>query len=188
MMQACRPARGLPSQLRGGAAMPIMAVVMPVRDLGDGYQIDDDRDRIDLVAVHRYLAFESYWAEGRAFEVVDQQLRDSHRVVGLYRGGAQVGYCRTVSDGSNFAYLADVYVLPEHRGRRLGVELVREAVVNGPRVRRWMLHTKDAHALYAKFGFGPASDRVMELDMRDLIDPDADAAAAVEELELELGG
>jgi GNAT superfamily N-acetyltransferase len=165
-----------------------MAVVMPARDLGDGYQLDDDRDRVDVVAVHRYLAFESYWAEGRAVEVVDQQLRDSFRVVGLYHGGAQVGYSRTVSDGSNLAYLADVYVLPAHRGRGLGVELVREAVVNGPPVRRWLLHTKDAHALYARFGFGPPSERVMELDMRDLIDPDADTEAGVEELELELGG
>ena len=186
MMQPSRRVQGRLSQVRVGAGTPIMAVVMPVRDLGDGYQLDDDRDRIDLVAVHRYLAYDSYWAEGRPSEVVDQQMRDSHRVVGLYCGDVQVGYCRVVSDGSNLAYLADVYVLAEHRGRGLGIELVREAVVNGPRVRRWLLHTKDAHALYAKFGFGPPSDRVMELDMRDLIDPDA--AAAVEELELELGG
>ncbi len=187
MMQAPSRLQGRSSQLRGGRGTSIMASVMAARDLGDGYELDDDRDRIDLVAVHRYLCFESYWAAGRPFEVVDQQMRDSFRVVGLYCGAAQVGYCRTVSDESNLAYLADVYVLPAHRGRGLGVELVREAVVNGPPVRRWLLHTRDAHALYAKFGFGPPSDRVMELDMRDLIDPDADAAAGVEELELELG-
>jgi GNAT superfamily N-acetyltransferase len=163
---------------------------MPARDLGDGYQLDDDRDRVDLHAVHAYLAFESYWAEGRSFEVVDQQMRDSFRVVGLYCLGAQVGYCRTVSDGSNLAYLADVYVLPAHRGRGLGIELVREAIVNGPPVRRWLLHTKDAHSMYAKFGFGPPSDRLMELDMRGLIDPDRAPAEVAEELELEmeLGG
>lgn len=160
---------------------------MAARDLGDGYELDDDRDRIDLRAVHAYLAHDSYWAAGRPFEVVDQQMRDSFRVVGLYRGAAQVGYCRVVSDASNLAYLADVYVLPDHRGRGLGVELVREAIVNGPPVRRWLLHTRDAQALYAKFGFGPASERVMELDMRDLVDPGVAAGEVAEELDLELG-
>jgi len=157
---------------------------MPPRDLGDGYQLDDARDRIDLVAVHDYLANHSYWAAGRPFEVVDQQCRDAFRVVGLYHHGAQVGYCRIVSDASHVAYLADVYVLDEHRGRGLGIELVREAVVNGPPVRTWLLHTADAHGLYAKFGFGPPSDRVMELRMSDLVDPLADVAA---EPEPELG-
>jgi GNAT superfamily N-acetyltransferase len=158
---------------------------MPPRDLGDGYQLDDARDRIDLPAVHDYLANRSYWAAGRPFEVVDQQLRDAFRVIGLYHRGAQVGYCRTISDASNFAYLADVYVLDEHRGRGLGTELVREAVINGPPVRRWMLHTADAHGLYAKFGFGPPSERAMELDMRDAVDPLADASLEPE-LELEV--
>src|SRR5258706_8519700 len=157
---------------------------MPQRDLGDGYLLDDSRDRVDAIAVHRYLSTESYWAEGIGFERVEQELRDSFRVISLYHRGAQVGYCRTVADGSRIAYLADVYVLDSHRGRGLGIELVREAIVNGPPVRRWLLHTKDAHSLYAKFGFGPPSDRVMELDVRDMVDPDG---AAVEEPELELG-
>jgi GNAT superfamily N-acetyltransferase len=156
------------------------------RDLGDGYVLDDDRDRVDVIAVHAYLSGVSYWAAGRALEVVGQQLRDSFRVVGLYHHGAQVGYCRTLSDASNVAYLADVYVLDAHRGRGLGVELVREAVLNGPPVRRWLLHTKDAHGLYAKFGFAPPSDRVMELDMHDRIDPLGEAVSEPE-LELELG-
>src|SRR5947209_13294147 len=161
---------------------------MSIRDLGDGYQLDDDRDRVDVAAVHHYLSTQSYWAEGIALDRVDVGVRESHRVIGLYHHGAQVGYCRTVfSDGSGIAYLADVYVLDAHRGRGLGIELVREAVVNGPPVRRWLLHTKDAHGLYAKFGFGPPSERLMELDMRDIIDPLAEAATAVEELELELG-
>lgn len=188
MMQASRRLQGRSSQLRGGGATPIMASVMPIRDLGDGYQVDDDRDRVDVAAVHRYLSERSYWAPGIALESVDQNVRESYRVVGLYHRGAQVGFCRTVfADAGGVAYLADVYVLDEHRGRGLGVELVREAVVNGPPVRRWLLHTKDAHGLYAKFGFGPPSERVMELDMRDLVDPDGGGTAAVEELELELG-
>jgi len=144
------------------------------RDIGDGYVLDDDRDRIDPVAVHRYLSIDSYWAAGRDYETVERLVRDSFAVVGLYHHDAQVGFCRTVSDGCVVAYLADVYVLPEHRGRGLGVALVRHAVVDGPPVRRWLLHTRDAHPLYAKFGFAPPSDRVMELDMRDLHDPLAD--------------
>jgi GNAT superfamily N-acetyltransferase len=141
------------------------------RDLGDGYELDTDRERVDVEAVHRDHSVDSYWAAGRSHETVAQLVRDSHGVVGLYHHGAQVGFCRTVSDGAIVAYLADVYVLDEHRGRGLGVALVREAVVHGPPVRRWLLHTNDAHALYAKFGFGPPSHRVMELDMRALRDP-----------------
>jgi ribosomal protein S18 acetylase RimI-like enzyme len=156
---------------------------MASRDLGEGYQLDDDRTRIDLAAVHDYLATQSYWAADRPLEVVEQQMRDSFRLVGLYHRGAQVGYCRIVSDGSNIGYIADVYVLPEHRGRGLGVELVREAVINGPRVRRWLLHTKDAQGLYAKFGFGAPSQRLMEVRVDDLVDPLHEAL----EPELELG-
>jgi GNAT superfamily N-acetyltransferase len=68
-----------------------------------------------------------------------------------------------VTDGAAFVYLADVYVLPEHRGRGLGVELVREMVERGPHTHlKWLLHTSDAHSLYSRFGFGPPSERVME--------------------------
>lgn len=153
------------------------------RDLGDGYELDGDRERIDVEAVHRYLSVDSYWAGGRSHETVAQHVRDAYAVVGLYHEGVQVGFCRVVSDGTHVAYLADVYVLDEHRGRGLGVQVVREAVVHGPPVRRWLLHTADAHGLYAKFGFGPPSDRVMELDMRVLRDPLGD-----EEPELPLAG
>jgi GNAT superfamily N-acetyltransferase len=156
------------------------------RHLGDGYELDDDRARVDVAAVHRYLADESYWAHGRPYEVVEQQVREAYRVVGLYREDAQVGYCRTISDGFVIAYLADVYVLAADRGRGLGIELVREAVVNGPPVRRWLLHTRDAHPLYAKFGFGPPpADLIMEVETRSLVDPLHEPAA--EELDLELG-
>jgi GNAT superfamily N-acetyltransferase len=141
------------------------------RDLGDGYELDDDPARVDVDAVPHYLSEQSYWARGRPHEVTAQAVRESHRVVGLYHHGALVGFCRTVSDGAVVAYLADVYVLPEHRGRGLGVQLVREAVVNGPRARRWILHTRDAHSLYAKFGFAPPDDRAMELDLGNLQDP-----------------
>jgi GNAT superfamily N-acetyltransferase len=90
------------------------------------------------------------------------------RVVGVYRDREQVGFCRVVSDGHTFAFLFDVYVLPEHRGSGVGLELVREAVDGGPhRDLRWFLKTKDAHGLYEKLGFGPPdAERTMERPRR----------------------
>lgn len=133
------------------------------RDLGDGYELDDDSARLDRDAVHAYLGGEAYWAEGRARERQDELIDASARVVGLYREGRQVGFARAVDcDAAGFVYLADVYVLDEHRGRGLGLELVREIVENGALAgRRWVLHTRDMHALYEKLGFGP-NERLME--------------------------
>ena len=133
------------------------------RELGDGFELDDDRGRIDRDAVHAYLGGEAYWAIGRVRDVQDALIDASQRVVGLYKDGRQVGFARAVDcDGAGFVYLADVYVLDEHRGRGLGVELVREMVENGPYAgRRWILHTRDMHTLYAKLGFGP-NERLME--------------------------
>jgi ribosomal protein S18 acetylase RimI-like enzyme len=127
------------------------------RELPDGFVLDDDRARVDRAAVHRFLSEESYWARGRPRETVDALVDGAQRVVGLYDAeGRQAGFARTVSDGVGFAYLADVYVLPELRGRGLGLELVRESVERGPYAHcRWLLHTSDAAELYAKVGFGP---------------------------------
>ena len=133
------------------------------RALPGGVEIDDDPGRIDVAAVHRYLAGESYWASGRSFETVERLVREASRVVGLYHDGALVGFARAVSDGVAVAYLADVYVLPGYRGQGLGEELVREIVERGELANvRWLLHTRDAHALYAKVGFGVPGGRLME--------------------------
>jgi ribosomal protein S18 acetylase RimI-like enzyme len=133
------------------------------RELGDRLELDDDARRIDVDAVHDYLANQSYWAEGRPREVVEGLVRDAQRVVGVYDGERQVGFARAFTDGVSLVYLADVYVLPEYRGRGLGVELVREMVENGPYADlRWVLHTRDAQTLYEKFRFGKPSKRLME--------------------------
>jgi len=133
------------------------------RELDDGIELDDDASRVDLDAVHDYLANESYWAEGRPREVVERLLRDAQRVVGVYDGKRQVGFARAFTDGVSLVYLADVYILPGYRGRGLGVELVREIVENGPYADlRWVLHTRDAQTLYEKFRFGEPSERLME--------------------------
>jgi GNAT superfamily N-acetyltransferase len=132
------------------------------RALDGGYELDDDPARVDLEAVWAFLSTEAYWGRDRTRELVERQVAGAARVVGLYHEGRQVGFARIWSDGQK-AYLADVYVLREHRGRGLGVELVRAAVDEGPqRDLRWMLHTSDAHGLYEKFGFGPPSDGLLE--------------------------
>jgi GNAT superfamily N-acetyltransferase len=133
------------------------------RRLGDGLELDDDPGRIDVDAVHHFLANESYWAEGRSRETVERLLREAQRVVGLYDGERQVGFARAFTDGVSLVYLADVYVLPEYRGSGLGAELVREMVENGPFAElRWVLHTRDAHELYRRFRFGVPSKSLME--------------------------
>jgi GNAT superfamily N-acetyltransferase len=133
------------------------------RDLGDGYELDDDPSRIDRAAVHAYLGGESYWAKGRTREVQDALIDGAERVVGLYHDGAQIGFSRTLSDGHAQSYLADVYVLDAHRGRGVGVELVRFSVEEGAFAgTKWFLHTRDAHDLYRRFGFTEPSDRVLE--------------------------
>ena len=133
------------------------------RDLGDGIELDDDPDRIDVDAVHDFLSNHAYWSIGRPRETVERTVREASRVVGLYADGRQIGFARAFTDGVAAVYLADVYVLPEHRGRGLGVELVREMVEASPWAdRKWLLHTRDAHDLYRRYGFGAPSERVME--------------------------
>jgi GNAT superfamily N-acetyltransferase len=138
------------------------------RQLGNGYELDDDRRRIDLDAVHRYISEESYWAPGRS-HMEQAEMNDlASRLVGLYHDGRQIGFTRTaVVPGMRVAYLYDVYVLADHRGRGLGEELVRETVDHGPYADfRWLLDTRDAQRLYAKFGFGSPSERLMERPRR----------------------
>jgi GNAT superfamily N-acetyltransferase len=135
------------------------------RALPDGFELDDDPERIDLDAVHAFISGESYWGRGRSRELVQRTIEGSERVVGLYRGTEQVGFGRAVSDGATIAYLADVYVLAPFRGRGLGLELVREILDGGPlRDVHWLLHTADAEELYARLGFlrGPVRYPLME--------------------------
>ena len=133
------------------------------RRLSGSLELDDDRGRIDADAVHRYLSEESYWARGCSREAVARTIRDAARVVGLYDGARQIGFARVLSDGATISHLCDVYVLRAYRGRGLGVELVREAVDNGPHAKlTWTLKTKDAHGLYERFGFRAPNDGIME--------------------------
>jgi ribosomal protein S18 acetylase RimI-like enzyme len=143
------------------------------RALAGGFELDDDPRRVDVDAVHAFIGGFSYWGMGRTRELTERAIAGSARVVGLYRDGEQVGFARAISDGATLAYLADVYVLPAHRGRGLGLELVREMVDGGGWNVRWMLNTADAQRLYAKLGFSaePPQYPAMERARRARRDP-----------------
>jgi GNAT superfamily N-acetyltransferase len=141
------------------------------------YLISSDRARLDLDAIHMYLSEQSYWARGRSFEQIARGVENS-LPFGLYRGAAQVGFARVVSDWATFGWLADVYVLPEDRGHGLGKALV-EAVLEHPAVRdlpRVMLATEDAHGLYERYGFGPLArpERYLAIEPRAVRDAGTD--------------
>jgi GNAT superfamily N-acetyltransferase len=127
------------------------------------YTLDDDPERLDLDAIWDFLSTEAYWHRWRTREQVVAQITGAWRVVGVYDDtGAQVGFARALSDGICDAYLADVYVLPAHRGRGLGKALVATMVEEGPGTDlRWWLFTADAHGLYASFGFAPPDERAL---------------------------
>jgi GNAT superfamily N-acetyltransferase len=129
------------------------------------YVISTDSARLDIAAIHGYLSGSAYWAMGRPLEVVRRSIENSLSF-GVYKGGAQIGFARVVTDYATFAWLADVFVLPEFRGLGIGKWLIG-VIVDHPRLpglRRWVLATKDAHGLYAQYGFTPLSapERFME--------------------------
>ena len=122
-----------------------------------GFEISSDPSRLDLDVIHGFLST-SYWAQGRTRETVERALRNSI-CFGAYRQGRQAGFGRIVTDRAVFAYLADIFVLPEYRGQGLGKTLVG-AMLDHPDIRGLpavLLRTRDAHGLYAQFGFEPAA-------------------------------
>ena len=126
----------------------------PLRTVIGGYELDDDPARIDPAAAVAFLTTEAYWGRWRGEQEIRRQITAAWRLVGAYdQSGAMIGFARAFSDGGS-AYLADVYVLPAHRGAGLGRAIVAMMIEDGPGAGwRWMLHTSDAHGLYRSFGF-----------------------------------
>ena len=120
------------------------------------YLISTDRSRLDLELIHDFISNQSYWGQGRTVEVVQRAL-DNSLNFGLYSGARQVGFARVVTDYATFAWVADLFMIEEYRGRGLSQWLM-EVMLAHPQLqgfRRWVLATKDAHSLYARFGFIP---------------------------------
>lgn len=125
--------------------------------LPDGFEISDQPDRLDVAVIHGFLT-ESYWSRGIPEATVRRAIANS-LCFGVYAPGQQVGFARVVTDRATFGYLADVFILPEFRGRGLSKRLV-ETILAHPELqglRRLLLATRDAHELYRKFDFKPVA-------------------------------
>lgn len=118
------------------------------------YTVSTDQSLLDIDLIHDFISNHSYWGTGRAREVVRRSIENS-LAFGVYHNEQQVGFARIVTDYATFAWVADVFVVPEHRGRGLSKWLM-EVIIGHPNLqgfRRWVLATKDAQGLYEQFGF-----------------------------------
>ena len=137
----------------------------------DDYCISTDRSKLDVDAIHNFLSTQSYWCQNIPFEKVKKSI-DNSLNFGLYYKDQQIGFARIVSDFSTMAYLGDVYVLPEHRGKGLS-KWMMQVIMSHPELqglRRWMLLTADAHGLYKQFGWKEIAnpDRYMEVHNKNV--------------------
>lgn len=117
------------------------------------YTISTDKARLDVPLVHHYLSERAYWALGRSLSIVRLSIENS-LCYGVYAGSKQAGFARVVTDTATFAWLCDVFILEEYRGRGLGKWLV-ECIVSNPelsKLRLFILATRDAHSLYRQYG------------------------------------
>lgn len=131
------------------------------------YFVSDDKSKLDIGVIHGFLS-QSYWAKDIPLTRVQTSI-DNALCFGVYtQTGSQVGFARVITDKATFAYLGDVFVLPEHRGQGLSQRLM-DAIVSHPALqglRRFMLATQDAHTLYAKYGFTAPDDPQSLMEIR----------------------
>ncbi|SOD95780.1 GNAT family N-acetyltransferase [Spirosoma fluviale] len=120
------------------------------------YTISDDKTKLNLEVIHRFLSQEAYWCKNIPIDIVQRSIENS-LCFGVYLGDDQVGFARVITDSATFGYLADVFILPEHRGKGLSKRLIAFIMAYPPLqgLRRLMLVTFDAHGLYEQFGFKP---------------------------------
>ena len=134
------------------------------------FELSDARDRLDIGVIHGFLSA-AYWSPGIPRDIV-QRAVDNSLCFGLYRRGAQIGFARFVTDRATFAYLADVFVLPEHRGQGLASWLVGTALTHPALagLRRLLLATREQQKLYGRLGFAPLErpERFMEIHRPDV--------------------
>lgn len=139
----------------------------------DDILVSSDKTILDIQFVHQYLSNESYWAKGIPLTTVQLGIQNSI-CFGVYRNNAQIGFARIITDKATFAYLADVFIAKEHQGNGFAKHLMN-TIHSHPELqglRRWYLTTRDAHSLYAQFGWQPITDelktRIMTINQPDI--------------------
>ncbi|POY38355.1 GNAT family N-acetyltransferase [Solitalea longa] len=136
------------------------------------FLISTDKSKLDVIYIHQYLNRESYWAAGIPIEIVTKSIANS-LCFGVYHEKQQVGFARMITDGATFAYLADVFIDEKYRGQGLSKRLM-QVIKEHPDLqglRRMLLATRDAHGLYAQFGFTPLlsdADNFMQIKAVDV--------------------
>ena len=135
------------------------------------YCVSTDKSKLDLPLIHTFLSTQAYWSLNIPFTTVKRSIENSF-CFGVYQGDRQVGFARVITDFATIAYLGDVFILPEHRGKGLSKLLAGEIMTHPDLqgLRRWILLTSDAHGLYRQFGWKPiaAPDRYMEIANPDI--------------------
>lgn len=135
----------------------------------NGFTISTDKSKLNIAVVHGYLSNHSYWAKNIPLEKVERSIAFSF-CFGVYQQTEQIGFARLITDYTTYAYLADVFILPSHRGLGLSKWLMAFITANPELqgLRRWVLATQDAHGLYAQFGFEPYDKPERLMQRRDI--------------------
>jgi GNAT superfamily N-acetyltransferase len=133
--------------------------------------VSTDKTKLDVKIIHQFLSTEAYWSKNIPYSTVEESISNS-LCFGIYNNQTQAGFARVISDYATFAYLCDVFILPEYRGNNLSKMLMQE-VMNHAQLqglRRWMLGTADAHGLYSQFGWTPVGvpERWMEVHNKNV--------------------
>lgn len=138
--------------------------------IDNGFIYSDDKQKIDTIAIHHYLSTQSYWAQNIPLNIVQKSIENS-LCFGIYQNTKQIGFARWITDKATFAYLCDVYIEEVYRGQGLSKKLMSFMLFHPDLqdLRRYMLATKDAHGLYAQFGFKAIEhpDKLMAVVIKD---------------------
>jgi GNAT superfamily N-acetyltransferase len=131
-----------------------MIFMKPVEFRKEEFAVSTDPARIQVPLVHHYLSCQSYWAQGRSIGTVSKSV-DHSLCFGVYHHDSQVGFARVITDYAVFAYILDLFIIPEFQGQGLGKWLM-SCILAHPDLQgplKWVLTTRDAHGLYSQYEF-----------------------------------